>query len=91
MAWRRNGSASATGLLRRAFRGAPPAGALKRVQFRSRRNCPVRPAVDAVPGEKAYALLRAVPDRDDLVDVFRNPKYVGAIVEECISREVPAI
>ena len=69
----------------------PLTGALKRVQFRSRRNCPVRPAVESVLGEKAYAALREVPDKFDLVDVFRAPKYVGEIVEKCIALGVPSI
>jgi uncharacterized protein len=52
---------------------------------------PVRPAVDAVLGEKAYATLREVPDRIDLVDVFRAPRHVDGIVEECLALGLPAI
>jgi predicted CoA-binding protein len=52
---------------------------------------PVRPAVDAVLGEKAYTSLREVPDPFDLVDVFRAPEYVDQIVEECIALSAPAI
>jgi len=52
---------------------------------------PVRPAVDSVLGEKAYASLRAVPDRIDLVDVFRAPQHVDKIVEECLALKLPAI
>jgi hypothetical protein len=47
--------------------------------------------VDAVLGEKAYASLREVPDKFDLVDVFRAPEYVDQIVEECIALGAPAI
>lgn len=52
---------------------------------------PVRPAVDSVLGEKAYATLDGVPDKIDLVDVFRAPEYVDKIVEECLTLELPAI
>jgi uncharacterized protein len=52
---------------------------------------PVRPAVDSVLGEKAYATLDGVPDKIDLVDVFRAPEYVDKIVEECLTLTLPAI
>ncbi len=46
---------------------------------------PVNPAVSEVLGEKAYASLREVPDRIDLVDIFRKPDAVPAIVEDAIA------
>jgi predicted CoA-binding protein len=52
---------------------------------------PVRPAVDEVLGERAYADLRAVPTAIDLVDVFRAPEYVDEIVDTCIALKVPAL
>jgi predicted CoA-binding protein len=52
---------------------------------------PVRPALDSVLGEKAYAALREVPEKIDLVDVFRAPEYVDSIVEECLALKLPAI
>jgi len=52
---------------------------------------PVRPAVASVLGEKAYPDLRAVPEKIDLVDVFRAPEHVDAIVDECIALAVPAL
>jgi diaminopimelate epimerase len=45
---------------------------------------PVRPKVESVLGEKAYASLRRVPEKIDLVDVFRSPEHVGPIVDECL-------
>jgi uncharacterized protein len=45
---------------------------------------PVRPAVDKVLGEKAYADLESLPEMPDIVDVFRAPEHVPAIVESCI-------
>ena len=52
---------------------------------------PVRPAVDEVLGEKAYPDLASVADSIDLVDVFRAPQHVDAIVESCIDLKLPAI
>ena len=52
---------------------------------------PIRPAVDSVLGEKAYATLGEVPEPIDLVDVFRAPEYVDKIVEECLTLKLPAI
>lgn len=52
---------------------------------------PVRPAVEQVLGEKAYAALREVPEKIDLVDVFRAPQHVDAIVDECIALGVKAL
>lgn len=52
---------------------------------------PVRPAVDSVLGEKAYTALHEVPEKIDLVDVFRAPEYVDGIVEECLALKLPAI
>ncbi|MBM3392845.1 MAG: CoA-binding protein [Alphaproteobacteria bacterium] len=45
---------------------------------------PVRPKVDSVLGEKAYASLAEVPEKVDLVDVFRAAEHVGPIVDECL-------
>jgi predicted CoA-binding protein len=69
----------------------PSHGVAAQMQRFGYRIIPVRPAVDAVLGEKAYAALREVPDQFDLVDVFRAPEYVDQIVEECIALAAPAI
>jgi len=52
---------------------------------------PVRPAVDEVLGEKAYARLGDVPQAIDLVDVFRSADEIGPLVDECIALGLPAI
>jgi hypothetical protein len=46
---------------------------------------PVRPLVDTVLGEKAYASLADIPFPVDLVNVFRAAEHVPAIVEECLA------
>jgi predicted CoA-binding protein len=52
---------------------------------------PVRPLVDEVLGEKAYASLADMPFAVDLVDVFRAAEHVPAIVEQCLALHLPAI
>jgi predicted CoA-binding protein len=52
---------------------------------------PVRPAVTEVLGERAYARLADLPERPDLVDVFRSADEIGPIVDECIALGIPAI
>ena len=62
-----------------------------RMQQFGYRIIPVRPAVDSVLNEKAYASLRTVPERIELVDVFRAPQHVDEIVDQCIELRLPAI
>jgi predicted CoA-binding protein len=55
---------------------------------------PVNPTASEILGERAWpdlqsALSGAGPV--DVVDVFRRPEHVAAIVEECIRLEVPAL
>ncbi len=52
---------------------------------------PVRPAVDEVLGEKAYASLDEVPAPIDLVDVFRAPEHIAPVIDACIARGVKAV
>lgn len=52
---------------------------------------PVNPGQAELLGEKAYPDLLSVPDGIDLVDVFRAPEYVDAIVDQCIARKFPAL
>jgi predicted CoA-binding protein len=52
---------------------------------------PVRPLVDEVLGEKAYANLADIPFPIDLVDVFRAAEHLPAIVEQCLALHLPSI
>lgn len=45
---------------------------------------PVNPNESEVLGEKSYARLEDVPERVDLVDIFRRSEYVSEIVESAI-------
>jgi predicted CoA-binding protein len=46
---------------------------------------PVNPSIDAVLGEKSYASLTVLPVKPDVVNVFRVPSQIPAIVDEMIT------
>lgn len=45
---------------------------------------PVNPVVDNVLGETCYPTLTALPIKPGIVNVFRLPKYIPAIVDEML-------
>jgi uncharacterized protein len=63
----------------------------RRLQQWGYRVIPVRPAVAEVLGEKAYARLADVPEKIDLVDVFRAADQLAPVVDECIALRLPAL
>ena len=60
--------------------------AMKYLQQKGFRVIPVNPANagETVLGEKVYGSLTEIPDRVDLVDVFRNAEAAGPITDEAI-------
>ena len=52
---------------------------------------PVNPNETEVFGEKAYPDLASVPDKFDLVDVFRRSDEAGKAVDEAIALGVKAV
>ena len=52
---------------------------------------PVHPAAATILGEKVYRRLTDIPDRIDLVDVFRQPQHVDEIIDECIALGLKAV
>ncbi|SRR5579883_757972 len=54
---------------------------MKRVGYRI---IPVNPHETEVLGEKCYARLEDIPERVDMVNVFRRPEHVPEIVETAI-------
>lgn len=71
--------------------GRPSHTVAKALQDYGYRILPVRPAVAEVLGVTAYPDLYALPERPDLVDVFRAPEHVGPIVDACIDLGIPAL
>lgn len=54
------------------------------MQAHGYRILPVNPLVESVLGEHAYATLSDLPEKPDVVNVFRLPKFIPALVEEMI-------
>ena len=57
------------------------------LQQRGYRTIPVnaRAAGETILGERVYATLDEVPERVDLVDVFRRSELAGAVVDDAIA------
>jgi len=52
---------------------------------------PVNPREDEILGERSYASLADVPERIDVVDVFRAPDAVPGIAEEAVAAGAGAL
>jgi predicted CoA-binding protein len=52
---------------------------------------PVNPGLESVLGVTCYPSLTALPVKPDLVNVFRLPKFIPAIVDEMIALGLPAL
>ena len=61
------------------------------MQSQGYRIIPVNPAISEALGEKSYPTLSEVPEKIDIVNVFRRSEYVPEVVEEAIRVGVPAI
>ncbi|WP_440995168.1 CoA-binding protein [Arhodomonas sp. SL1] len=61
------------------------------MQRQGYRIIPVNPGHDELLGECCYPSLREVPEPVDLVDVFRRPEQVPAVVEDAIAVGAPAL
>jgi predicted CoA-binding protein len=55
------------------------------MQQQGYRIIPVNPTIKEALGEKAYPSLREVPERVDLVDIFRRSESVPPVVEDAIA------
>jgi predicted CoA-binding protein len=45
---------------------------------------PVNPQVESVLGERSYRSLDELPEKPDVVNVFRLPKFIPGIVDEML-------
>jgi predicted CoA-binding protein len=61
------------------------------MQSNGYRIIPVNPRIKEVLGETAYASLLDVPEKIDIVNIFRRPEFVDEIVDQAIHLKVPAI
>ena len=52
---------------------------------------PVNPQIQSALGEKAYPSLLDVPEKIDIVDIFRRSEFVEEVVDQAIQLKVPAV
>jgi predicted CoA-binding protein len=77
--------------------GRPSFGVARAMRAYGYRIVPVNPEIAEWEGERAFATLddavRAQPAGSpiDIVDVFRRPEYVAAIVDDCLRLGLPAL
>jgi predicted CoA-binding protein len=69
----------------------PSYGVSAYMQTNGYRIIPVNPNIKGALGEKAYASLPDVPEKIDIVNIFRRSEFVGEIVDQAIQLKVPAI
>lgn len=75
----------------------PSYGVAKAMQAHGYRIIAVTPTAQNILGERCVAELSQLPaalkpgEQVDIVDVFRRPEHVAAIVEECLRLRLPAL
>ena len=52
---------------------------------------PVNPEISEALGEKSYPSLLDVPEKIDIVNVFRRPEFVDEVVDQAIQLKVPVV
>jgi predicted CoA-binding protein len=86
---KRSKTIAVVGLSNRPLR--PSHGVSAYMQTNGYRIIPVNPQIHGALGEKAYASLLEVPDKIDIVNIFRRPEFVEEVVDQAIQLKVPAI
>jgi uncharacterized protein len=69
----------------------PSYGVTAYMQSQGYRIVPVNPQLESCLGEKAYPTLLEVPEKIDIVNIFRRPEFVEEVVDQAIQLKVPAI
>ncbi|MGA8215947.1 MAG: CoA-binding protein [Candidatus Sulfotelmatobacter sp.] len=69
----------------------PSYGVSAYMQSQGYRIIPVNPQITTCLGETAYDSLLEVPEKIDIVNIFRRPEFVEEVVEQAIQLKVPAI
>ncbi|HXM45482.1 MAG TPA: CoA-binding protein, partial [Bryobacteraceae bacterium] len=77
------------GLSSKRFR--PSYGVAEYMQRNGYRIIPVNPFLQTVLGEKCYPDLDSIPERVDIVDIFRRVDFVPEIVEAAIRIKARAV
>src|SRR3989442_14373560 len=69
----------------------PSYGVSEYMQTAGYRIIPVNPGETEVLGEKAYPDLESIPEPVEIVNIFRDPQYVGPVIDAAIRIGAKAI
>jgi predicted CoA-binding protein len=69
----------------------PSYGVSAYMQTHGYRIIPVNPQIKGSLGEKAYPSLRDVPEKIDIVNIFRRPEFVEEVVDQATELKIPAV
>jgi uncharacterized protein len=69
----------------------PSYGVAAYLQSNGYKIIPVNPQINGALGEKAYPSLMEVPEKVDIVDIFRRPEFVPEVVDQAIALNIPCI
>jgi hypothetical protein len=69
----------------------PSYGVSAYMQAQGYKIIPVNPAISEALGEKSWSSLLDVPEKIDIVNIFRRPEFVDEIVDQAIQLKVPAV
>jgi len=69
----------------------PSHGVTAYMQNQGYRIIPINPQIEECLGERAYASLLDVPEKIDIVNIFRRPEFVEEVVDQAIHLKVPVI
>ena len=69
----------------------PSHGVSAYMQTQGYKIIPVNPTIAEALGEKSYASLAEVPEKIDIVNIFRRPEFVEEIVDQAIQLKIPAV
>jgi len=77
------------GLSNNPFR--PSHGVSAYMQAQGYKIIPVNPTITEALGEKSFASILDVPEKIDIVNIFRRPEFVEAIVDQAIQLKISAV
>lgn len=69
----------------------PSHGVASYLKGRGYKIIPVNPGAEEILGGKSYPDLKSIPEKIDIVDVFRRPEFVAQIVEDAIKAGARAV
>ena len=69
----------------------PSYGVSSYMQAQGYKIIPVNPSIPEALGEKSYSSLLEVPEKIDIVNIFRRPEFVEEIVDQAIQLKIPAV